>query len=276
MTFVSREALPHTLGDDKWLDRINPPHKEQTLHFQHLASTKEESNPPAKKPIWFGVKATEKQRFYLDDAVVGANIIKLTKEWNDPSLSCLDRLLILRQQIVTFALIVAGDESDPYITIVTNPSTTRIDIDDETLGAPVWSDILSEELACKIGVPYNCPSHLAAAATTWPTSTDKVSSREEIIQKMQAVLLYPIDRFGTQYHGAIHHVLLFPALICPPVGFFWSTTTTFSEFVASIKALNEPAYASFLTVLDLFRAMIEQWFDGVNVSPKDFCFRIQS
>ncbi|KAL3933837.1 MAG: hypothetical protein SGBAC_010226 [Bacillariaceae sp.] len=279
MTF-SQKALSHTLGDATWLDRINPPHKEQTLHYQHLASTKEESNSTAKKPTGAGAKATNKQRiptrrFYLDDAVVGANVIKLTKEWNDPSISRLDRLLILQEQIVTVALIVAGDESDPYITIVTNPSTTRIDVDDGTLGAPVWSGILSEELACKIGVPYDCPSHLAAAATAWPTSTDNVSSREGMIQKMQAVLLSPTDRFGTR-HGAIHHVLLFPALICPPVGFFWPTATTFSEFVASIKALNEPAYASFLTVLDLLRSMIEQWFDGVNASPKDFCFRIQS
>jgi len=48
----------------------------------------------------------------------------------------------LQKQTVTAALIVAGDESDPYITIVTNPSIMKIDIDDENFGAHFWSDIL--------------------------------------------------------------------------------------------------------------------------------------
>ncbi|CAJ1941045.1 unnamed protein product [Cylindrotheca closterium] len=278
MTFSS-EALLQSIGDGKWLDRINPPYKHQTLHGELLTSTKV-SNPTAKKSFGFGVTATKNQRlpskrFYLDNATFAANTIKVMKEWNDPNLSSLDRLLILQKQTVTAALIVAGDESDPYITIVTNPSITKIEIDDENLGAPFWSDILQEELAYKIGVPYNRPSHLAAAGTGWSTRTDTVTSREDLIDKIQPILLHPAKRFGSQ-QGAIHHVLLFPALVCPPVGFFWSTKTTFSEFVASIKALNGTAYRSFLTVLEVCRALIEPWFDTVNAAPKDFCFRMQS
>ncbi|KAL3928051.1 MAG: hypothetical protein SGBAC_012815, partial [Bacillariaceae sp.] len=77
-------------------------------------------------------------------------------------------------------------------------------------------------------------------------------------------------------HETIHHVLIFPALICPPVGFFWPTQTTFSEFEASINALSGTAYRPFLTVLEVCRSVIEPWFDNVNASPKDFCFRMQS
>ncbi|KAL3929223.1 MAG: hypothetical protein SGBAC_012307 [Bacillariaceae sp.] len=278
MTF-SPEALSHALTDNKWLEKVNPPHKQQTLHFQLLSSTKV-SNPTAKKSFGFGVTATKQQRlptkrFYLDNAAFAANTIKFMKEWNNSSLSSLDRLLILQKQTVTAALIVAGDESDPYITIVTNPSITKVDIGDKHLGAPLWSDILCEELAYKIGVPYNRPSHLAAAGTGWSTRTDTVSSREDLVHKIQPVLLHPAERFGSK-NGAIHHVLLFPALTCPPVGLFWSTKTTFSEFVTSVKALNGAAYRSFLTVLEVCGSMIEPWFDGVNASPKDFCFRMQS
>jgi len=51
------EALSQALGDDKWLARINPPHKEQTLHCQLLTNTKV-SNPTAKNFFGFGVTAT--------------------------------------------------------------------------------------------------------------------------------------------------------------------------------------------------------------------------
>ena len=280
MAFLNFEGLSQALGDDQWLDQINPPFKEQTLHHQ-LISGFEVSNATVKKSFGFGVTATKQQRlptkrFYLDSAAFGANAIKRINEWNDPNLSSLERLQILQKQVVTAALIVAGDETSPYITIVTNPSITKIDIeDDTTFGAPFWADILSEDLAYKMGVPYSRPSHLVAAGTGWSTRTGEVSSREDLMDKIQAVLLHPAERFGTNEDG-IHHVLLLPELICPPVGFFWPAKTTYSEFVASIQRLNGTAYRSFLTVLELCRSTIEPWFDKVNASTIDLRFRIQS
>jgi len=239
------------------------------------------SNPTAKKSVGFGVTATKQQklpakRFYLDNATFGANVIKAMNEWNDPNLSSLQRLQILQKQVVTAALIVAGDESNPYITIVTNPSITKMDVEDmDHLGAPFWSDILSEDLAYNIGVPYNRPAHLVAAGTGWSTRTDTINSRVDLINKVQAVLLHPAERLGSK-QGQIRHVMFLPSLVCPPVGLFWPTKTTYSEFVASIKALNGTAYRSFLTVLELCRSMIEPWLDAVNDAPKDFCLRMQS
>ena len=85
----------------------------------------------------------------------------------------------MQKSVITVAILVAGDEANPYTTIV-----TKIDSHNnrDNLGAPRWSDILFEDLADMVCLPYDFPSHLVAAGTGWCTRSDTICSRDELIK----------------------------------------------------------------------------------------------
>jgi len=79
MTFSS-EVLSQALGGDQWLARINPPHKEQTLHYQLLSNTKV-PNPTAKESLGFGVTVTKQQKLLQTTWVHHFGRISCQKIW---------------------------------------------------------------------------------------------------------------------------------------------------------------------------------------------------
>jgi hypothetical protein len=110
----------------------------------------------------------------------------------------------------------------------------------------------------------NTPTHGVLSSGSWQTRAAPGATRESMIKISHQITLTPGSRFGTRSTTDLtFKVLLWPALIDPPVGLFWLVSTTFEDFVLYMEKAKP--YAAFVELCKQRKDVVEAWFTQVNL-----------
>ena len=203
--------------------------------------------------------------------------------WNgDSAQEGVLRLHQMHTADVGSALIVARSSpgSPPYITIVSGPVTTPVDLDDtRNHGAPTWNKTFQDE-TYELLLPEGPRStHAVVASTAYNTRGNIPDTMEDLEARVKGVILTPGEKFQAKYpiptmeDGASFGVLYLPRYCDPATGLCLPTDCGYKEFVELISG-SKP-YCALSKLMQRQKPIFENWFRLAHDCPALIAVNLQ-